>query len=244
MGLHSGPLAQRSRRLPETDSSHFELTPQRSHKQSWPLTRASAQLPRTASHASPPRTLKTRHTDSPVSPHGCTGESSHGPRLHTVRFTPHTPRAVKGRPGRLLHSRNLPARTHLLPHASPLPAAARPPPPFPAVQTSDFFSLRPAEERPLVPGAGRAGQPQQATQHCCSLVPPGGPGRAEPLLCGDPRTLRVSEKCTFPALLPNTPPPQLLFPALSSLSPDCPRLYSPAAGDSSFPSRPFPSKVL
>lgn len=155
---------------------------------------------------------------------------------HLVRFTPRTPRAGKGRPGRLLHSRNLPARTHLPPHASPLPAAARPPP-FPAVQTSDFFSLCPAEERPLVPGAGRAGLPQQATQHCC-LVPPGGLGRAEPLLWGDPRTLRVSEKCTFPASLPNTPPPQLLFPALSTLSPDCARLCSPAAGDSSFPSCP------
>lgn len=73
-GCILGPLAQRSRRLPETDSSHFGLTSQRSHKQNWPLTRASAQLPRTASHASPPRTLKTRHTDSPVSPHGCTRE--------------------------------------------------------------------------------------------------------------------------------------------------------------------------
>lgn len=63
-------------------------------------------------------------------------------------------------------------------------------------------SLGPAEERPLVPGAGRAGQPQQATQHCC-LVPPGGLGRARPLVCGDPRTLRVSQKCIFPASLPN-----------------------------------------
>lgn len=70
-----GPLAQRSRRFPETDSSHFGLTPQRSHKQNWPLTRVSAQLPRTASHASPPRTRKTRHTDGPVSHHGCTRES-------------------------------------------------------------------------------------------------------------------------------------------------------------------------
>lgn len=79
-GCILGPLAQRSRRLRGTDSSHFGLTPQRSHKQDWPPTRASSRLPRTASHASPPSTRETRHTPT-AQCHtiGAHGNPSHEP---------------------------------------------------------------------------------------------------------------------------------------------------------------------
>lgn len=199
MGLHSGPV---SSAVPETPGglTHHTLgsPPQRPHKQDWPLTRASARgLPRTASHASPPCTRKTRYTPT---------AQCHTTGVHTLHTTQLHARASFARAGGSTHTQP-PADTHVLPHTSPLPAAARPPP-FPAMQTSDFFS-GPAEERPLVPGPGGRGSRsrQPNTAALSHPVAPGGAG----LWCAE-----MHEACGFWRSAPfqhltQYPPPQLLF---------------------------------
>lgn len=199
VGLHSGPV---SSAVPETPGglTHHTLgsPPQRPHKQDWPLTRASARgLPRTASHASPPCTRKTRYTPT---------VQCHTTGVHTLHTTQLHARASFARAGGSTHTQP-PADTHVLPHTSPLPAAARPPP-FPAMQTSDFFSS-PAEERPLVPGPGGRGSRsrQPNTAALSHPVAPGGAG----LWCAE-----MHEACGFWRSAPfqhliQYPPPQLLF---------------------------------
>lgn len=158
-GCILGPLAQRSRRLTHrtSDSARSGHTNRTGHQHGRPHS-SHAQHPTShlrapARHVTPTVQCHTPHTGIPHKGLDFT---------HLGRFTPLTPRAGKGRPGGVLHSRSLPARTHLLPHASPLPEAVRPPP-FPAVQTSDFFS-RPSRRKAACPrgrtgGAAAAGGP-------------------------------------------------------------------------------------
>lgn len=119
-GCILGPLAQRSRRLPETDSSHFGLTSQRSHKQNWPLTRASAQ------HPTPHLRAPSRHVTPTVQCHptGAHVNSSHGPRPHTLSplHTTHSTR-WEGSPGKAAPLTQ-PPRTHAPPSTRQPPSCS------------------------------------------------------------------------------------------------------------------------
>lgn len=152
---------------------------------------------------------------------------------HLVRFTPRTPRAGKGRPGRLLHSTQ-PPRTHAHMPAPFLQLRGRPLS-LPCKQATS--SLGPAEERPLVPGPdGRGSRSRRPNTAALSHpVARGGPGLwcveiHEP--CGVLR--RASLKRRSPLLLHPNYSSQLCL-----LCPHTVQDYSPASGDSSFPSCPL-----
>lgn len=87
-GCILGPLAQRSWRLPETDSSNFGLTPQRPDKQNWP-THTGVRVASHAQHPTPHLRSPARHVTRTVQCHttGAHMTPSHVPRLHTTHST-------------------------------------------------------------------------------------------------------------------------------------------------------------
>lgn len=209
MGLHSGPV---SSAVPETDSSHFGLSPQRSHKQNWPPTWAScAQLPRTASHVSPPRTRQTRHTDSPVShTTGAHGNPSHGPRLHTLR-TLHTTHSTRweGSSGRGAPLTQ-PPRTHAPPATCQPPSCSCEAAPLSCRANKRLFLSAPQKKGCLSPGPdGRGSRSRRSNTAALSHpVALGGPG----LWCAE-----IHEPCGFLRSAPfQRRSPILLHPICSS----------------------------
>lgn len=181
-GCILGPLAQRSRRLPGTDSSpHSGHTNKIGHQLEHPHS-SHAQHP--MPHLRPPaRHVTPRQPSVTPSVHTRIPHMSLDFTTHSVHFTPRTPRAGKFCLSRRLHStRSLPrTRTSLHTPAPFLQLRGRPLS-LPCKQATS--SPGPAEERPLVPvragGAATAGGP--TLQPC----PTRWPGEGQASVCGAP----------------------------------------------------------